>query len=76
VILPEAKVQKRNIFLALICAVLGAAWILVTDRSFSNGSSFVIVGMIVGYLAFVVFDYRQLMHQIFRPGNPYAKRRR
>jgi hypothetical protein len=73
-ILPEARIQKRNLFGAGILLLLVVAWIVFTDLSFSNTSTLVLVGLGLGYLGFALFDYRDVMHQIIRPNDPYRRR--
>lgn len=73
-ILKEAKVQKRNLYLSLFGLLLVVAWIVFFDPSFSETRSHVLTGMAIGYLGFAIFDYRNPLHQIFQPANPNRRR--
>ena len=67
-ILLEATVQKRNLLGACVFIVLAAAAIIIRDPSFSTNEPFLLIGAALGYLGFAIVDYRNVMHQVIRPG--------
>jgi hypothetical protein len=73
-ILKEAKIQKRNLLGAAIAVLLLVGWIIFGDPSFSRTMTFGFVGATAGYLSFAIVDYRDVLHQIFRPADPNRRR--
>ncbi len=66
-ILHNAKTQKRNLLGAGAFSVLAGALIVFRDPGFATDEPLVLIGAAVGYLAFAVADYRNILHQII-PG--------
>lgn len=74
-IFKEAIVPKRNLMGAVISVLLVVGWTVYFDPWFFETITFIFVGAAAGYLSFAVADYRNVMHQIFRPADPRWRRR-
>lgn len=70
----EAIIQKRNLIGAVIVLLTAAIWIVFSDLSFSRDFTRALTGLSLGYLSFAIYDYRNVMHQITRPGHPENRR--